>query len=49
LKSTQNPARDRIARTVTIPDDTHIEMAGEINALRGAERPLALAVPLTLL
>ena len=33
---------------MTLPYDTHLEWAGEINELREAERRLALIVPLTL-
>lgn len=48
LKSTLDEARDRIDRAVTLPYDTHLEWAGEINELKDAERRLALIVPLTL-
>ena len=49
LKTTLDEARERIAAAVTLPYDTHLEWAGEINELRDAERRLAVIVPLTLL
>jgi len=48
LKSTLDAAHASIAKTVTLPYDTHLEWAGEINELKDAERRLALIVPLTL-
>jgi cobalt-zinc-cadmium resistance protein CzcA len=48
LKSTLDEARARIAAAVTLPYDTHLEWAGEINELKEAERRLAIIVPLTL-
>jgi cobalt-zinc-cadmium resistance protein CzcA len=48
LKSTLDEARVRIDKAVTLPYDTHLEWAGEINELKDAERRLALIVPLTL-
>ena len=48
LKSTLDEAHTRIAAAVTLPYDTHLEWAGEINELREAERRLAVIVPLTL-
>ena len=48
LKSTLDDARERIASAVTLPYDTHLEWAGEINELKDAERRLAVIVPLTL-
>src|SRR5262249_15273927 len=48
LKGTLDEARGRIARKVTLPYDTHLEWAGEIDELREAERRLAVSVPLTL-
>jgi len=49
LKTTLDEARERIASAITLPYDTHLEWAGEINELRDAERRLAVIVPLTLL
>lgn len=49
LKSTLDEARDRIASSVLLPYDTHLEWGGEINELKDAERRLLLIVPLTLL
>jgi cobalt-zinc-cadmium resistance protein CzcA len=49
LKSTLEEGREKIARSVTLPYDTHLEWAGEINELKDAERRLTLIVPLTLL
>jgi cobalt-zinc-cadmium resistance protein CzcA len=49
LKSTLEEAREKITRTVTLPYDTHLEWAGEINELKDAERRLMIIVPLTLL
>src|SRR5712692_8747374 len=49
LKSTLDAAREKIARAVTLPYDTHLEWAGEINELADAERRLKVIVPLTLL
>ena len=49
LKSALEEGRERIDRGVTLPYDTHLEWAGEINELRDAERRLAVIVPLTLL
>ncbi|HEV2064776.1 MAG TPA: efflux RND transporter permease subunit, partial [Thermoanaerobaculia bacterium] len=49
LKSTLEEARERITGSVTLPYDTHLEWAGEINELKDAERRLAVIVPLTLL
>ncbi|HSS44663.1 MAG TPA: CusA/CzcA family heavy metal efflux RND transporter [Thermoanaerobaculia bacterium] len=49
LKSTLDEAREKIGRSVTLPYDTHLEWAGEINELREAEKRLAVIVPLTLL
>jgi len=49
LKSTLDEAREKIARAVTLPYDTHLEWAGEINELKDAERRLKVIVPLTLL
>jgi cobalt-zinc-cadmium resistance protein CzcA len=49
LKSTLDEARARIGQAVTLPYDTHLEWAGEINELKEAERRLAVIVPLTLL
>ncbi|HEX7253772.1 MAG TPA: CusA/CzcA family heavy metal efflux RND transporter [Thermoanaerobaculia bacterium] len=49
LKTTLDDARERIASAVTLPYDTHLEWAGEINELRDAERRLSVIVPLTLL
>jgi heavy metal efflux system protein len=49
LKTTLDDARERIAAAVTLPYDTHLEWAGEINELRDAERRLSVIVPLTLL
>jgi heavy metal efflux system protein len=49
LKTTLDETRERIAAAVTLPYDTHLEWAGEINELRDAERRLAVIVPLTLL
>jgi cobalt-zinc-cadmium resistance protein CzcA len=49
LKSTLDEARERIEKAVTLPYDTHLEWAGEINELKEAERRLAVIVPLTLL
>ena len=49
LKSTLDDARARITRSVTLPYDTHLEWAGEINELKDAERRLTVIVPLTLL
>ena len=49
LKSTLEEGREKIARSVTLPYDTHLEWAGEINELKDAERRLAVIVPLTLL
>jgi cobalt-zinc-cadmium resistance protein CzcA len=48
LKSTLDEARARISASVTLPYDTHLEWAGEINELKDAERRLAVVVPLTL-
>ncbi|HEY1434376.1 MAG TPA: efflux RND transporter permease subunit, partial [Thermoanaerobaculia bacterium] len=48
LKSTLDEAHVRIARSVVLPYDTHLEWAGEINELKEAERRLALIIPLTL-
>jgi cobalt-zinc-cadmium resistance protein CzcA len=48
LKGTLDEARARIEKSVTLPYDTHLEWAGEINELKDAERRLALIVPLTL-
>ena len=41
LKSTLDEAHARIAAAVTLPYDTHLEWAGEINELKEAERRLA--------
>jgi cobalt-zinc-cadmium resistance protein CzcA len=49
LKSTLDEAREKIAREVSLPYDTHLEWAGEINELKDAEKRLAVIVPLTLL
>jgi cobalt-zinc-cadmium resistance protein CzcA len=49
LKSTLEEASEKIARSVTLPYDTHLEWAGEINELKDAERRLAVIIPLTLL
>ena len=49
LKSTLDEARTKIEGAVTIPYDTHLDWAGEINELKDAERRLAVIVPLTLL
>jgi cobalt-zinc-cadmium resistance protein CzcA len=49
LKTTLGEARARLEKGVTLPYDTHLEWAGEINELRDAERRLAVIVPLTLL
>jgi heavy metal efflux system protein len=49
LKSALEEAREKIARSVTLPYDTHLEWAGEINELKDAERRLTVIVPLTLL
>jgi cobalt-zinc-cadmium resistance protein CzcA len=49
LKSTLDEARDKIGQTVTLPYDTYLEWAGEINELKDAERRLKVIVPLTLL
>ena len=49
LKSALDEARAKIQSRVTIPYDTHLEWAGEINELKDAERRLATIVPLTLL
>ena len=49
LKSTLDEAREKIARAVVLPYDTHLEWAGEINELKDAERRLTVIVPLTLL
>jgi len=49
LKSALEEARERIARSVTLPYDTHLEWAGEINELKDAETRLKVIVPLTLL
>jgi cobalt-zinc-cadmium resistance protein CzcA len=48
LKSALDEARSRIAQAVTIPYDTHLEWAGEINELKDAEKRLLVIVPLTL-
>jgi cobalt-zinc-cadmium resistance protein CzcA len=48
LKSALDEARARIDRAVTIPYDTHLEWAGEINELKDAEGRLLVIVPLTL-
>jgi cobalt-zinc-cadmium resistance protein CzcA len=48
LKSALDEGRERIARTVALPYDTHLEWAGEINELNDAVRRLTLIVPLTL-
>jgi cobalt-zinc-cadmium resistance protein CzcA len=48
LKSTLDEGREKIAASVTLPYDTHLEWAGEINELREAEMRLAVIVPLTL-
>jgi cobalt-zinc-cadmium resistance protein CzcA len=49
LKSTLEEAKESIARAVTLPYDTHLEWAGEINELKDAEERLAVIVPLTLI
>jgi cobalt-zinc-cadmium resistance protein CzcA len=49
LKSTLEEAREKIAGSATLPYDTHLEWAGEINELKDAERRLTVIVPLTLL
>ncbi len=49
LKSTLEEGREKIARSVSLPYDTHLEWAGEINELKDAERRLTVIVPLTLL
>jgi cobalt-zinc-cadmium resistance protein CzcA len=49
LKSALEEGRERIARSVSLPYDTHLEWAGEINELKDAERRLTVIVPLTLL
>ncbi|HMF08005.1 MAG TPA: efflux RND transporter permease subunit, partial [Thermoanaerobaculia bacterium] len=48
LKSALDEGRERIARAVALPYDTHLEWAGEINELNDAVRRLTLIVPLTL-
>jgi cobalt-zinc-cadmium resistance protein CzcA len=49
LKSVLDEARARIDREVSLPWDTHLDWAGEINELQEAEGRLRLIVPLTLL
>jgi cobalt-zinc-cadmium resistance protein CzcA len=49
LKSALEEAREKIARSVTLPYDTHLDWAGEINELKDAESRLRVIVPLTLL
>jgi heavy metal efflux system protein len=49
LKSTLEEGREKIERSVTLPYDTHLEWAGEINELKDAERRLAVIMPLTIL
>jgi cobalt-zinc-cadmium resistance protein CzcA len=49
LKSALEEAREKIARSITLPYDTHLEWAGEINELKDAETRLKVIVPLTLL
>ena len=49
MSSTWKGSREKIARAVVLPYDTHLEWAGEINELKDAERRLAVIVPLTLL
>jgi cobalt-zinc-cadmium resistance protein CzcA len=48
LKTVLDEARARIGREVSLPYDTHLEWAGEINELQEAEGRLGLIVPLTL-
>ena len=49
LKSALDEAKARIARQVTLPYDTHLDWAGEINELKEAESRLRFIIPLTLL
>jgi cobalt-zinc-cadmium resistance protein CzcA len=49
LKSTISDAQRRIADTVRLPPDSHLEWSGEINELKEATGRLAIIIPLTLL
>ncbi len=49
LESTIGDARARIAASVHLPYDSHLEWAGEINQLKEAEDRLKLILPVTLL
>jgi cobalt-zinc-cadmium resistance protein CzcA len=48
LASTIAEAQEKIAKYVTLPYDTHLEWAGEINELHEAEERLLIIIPLTL-
>ena len=49
LKTVLDEARARIGRDVTLPYDTHLDWAGEINELKEAEGRLKFIIPVTLL
>ena len=49
LKSVLDEARARISDQVTLPYDTHLDWAGEINELKEAEGRLKVIIPMTLL
>jgi cobalt-zinc-cadmium resistance protein CzcA len=49
LASTIEEAKEKIADKVTLPYDTHLDWAGEINELHEAKMRLLLVVPITLL
>jgi cobalt-zinc-cadmium resistance protein CzcA len=49
LKTVLDEAKAKIARSVALPYDTHLDWAGEINELQEAEGRLRFIVPVTLL
>jgi cobalt-zinc-cadmium resistance protein CzcA len=49
LKGALDEARRKVQEEVSLPYDTHLEWAGEINELKDAEKRLLTIVPLTLL
>ncbi len=49
LAGTIAEAKEQIAKNVSLPYDTHLVWAGEINELHDVERRLAFIIPLTIL
>jgi cobalt-zinc-cadmium resistance protein CzcA len=49
LQSTIGEARRRIADTIHLPPESHLEWSGEINELKDATGRLSIIIPLTLL